>query len=265
MNASFYTARAIKSTALLDETRSLLRAWRPGETAAALRQRAREEDLLGKATAARAGDIIQSAFISRFLTEGQEPAASLRRLLDRRGNGPWFTQLCLLFAARADVVLRDAAADFLPDARRRGRSAVSTGDFEEFLAAQEALGRMAKPWSPAVRVTVAQHILHHLTDLNVLGPPRRGVRPLLRYRCGSLAVAWLACELHRRGVSDLSLVEHPDWAVWQMRPADVREALDRLTDVGLWVYQGAGSVVRIAWTWSSWDEVLAVLEGGGVD
>ena len=60
-------------------------------------------------------------------------------------------------------------------------------------------------------------------------------------------------------------MEHPDWRVWQMQPADVREALDRLSDLGLWVYQGAGSVVRIAWPWSSWDEVLAVLEGGSVD
>ena len=126
MDASFYTARAIKSTALLEETRSLLRAWRPGESAAALRQRARAEDLLGKATAGRAGDIVQSAFISRLLTEAQEPAASLRRLLDARGNGPWFAQMCLLFSARADVVLRDAVAEFLPDAHERSLAAVST-------------------------------------------------------------------------------------------------------------------------------------------
>lgn len=265
MDTSFYTARAIKSTALLEETRSLLRAWRPGESAAQLRQRARAEDLLGKATAARAGDIVQSAFISRLLTEGQEPAASLRRLLDARGNGPWFTQMCLLFAARADVVLRDAVAEFLPDAQDRRLAAVSTADFLDFLEAQQARGRMAKPWSAGVRVSVAQHILHQLTDLGVLGEPRRGFRAIRRYRCGSLGVAWLACELHRRGCSDLALAEHPDWRVWQMRPADVRDALDRLSDLGLWIYQGAGSVVRIAWPWSSWDEVLARLEGSNVD
>ena len=28
------------------------------------------------------------------------------------------------------------------------------------------------------------------------------------------------------------------------------EAMHRLSDVGLWVYQGAGRTVRIAWTWS---------------
>lgn len=37
-----YTARAIKATGLVDETKALLRAWEPGESAAELRRRARE-------------------------------------------------------------------------------------------------------------------------------------------------------------------------------------------------------------------------------
>jgi hypothetical protein len=40
----------------------------------------------------------------------------------------------------------------------------------------------------------------------------------------------------------------------------VRVALDRLSDLGLWVIQAAGDVVRITWRWSRWDEVMAVLE-----
>ena len=97
-----YTARAIKATALLEETRALLRAWQPGESPADLRNRARREDLLGKATSTRRDDIVQSAFIDRFLIDGNEPAASLRSLLEQRGNGPWFKQLCLLAATGAD-------------------------------------------------------------------------------------------------------------------------------------------------------------------
>lgn len=265
MDAAPYTARAIKGTALLEETRALLRAWRPGESAAALRRRAREEDLLGKATAARAGDIVQAAFADRLLTEGQEPAASLRRLLEARGNGPWFAQMCLLFAARADVVLREAVTVFLPAMRARGVEAVNTTDFVRFLDEAQAAGRMVKPWSPTVRVSVAQHVLHQLSDLGVLGAGRRGVRSILRYRCGSLGVAWLACDLHQRGSSDLSLVEHPDWEVWQLRGETLRETLDRLSDLGLWVYQGAGSVVRITWNWSEWSQVLDALEGSDFD
>ena len=54
-----YTARAIKATGLVDETKVLLRAWEPGESAADLRRRAREKSLLGKATASRSDDVVQ--------------------------------------------------------------------------------------------------------------------------------------------------------------------------------------------------------------
>jgi len=263
-----YTSRIIKGTALLDETRSLLRAWRPGETAKVFRQRAREEGLLGKATAARSDDVVHRVFAPRFLVDGQggqEPAASLRTLLDARGSGPWFGQLCLLLAARADVVVREAVTVFLPAVRARGASSVATPDFVGFLEEQEARGRMLRPWSSSVRQSVAQHLLHQLTDLGVLGVPRRGVRPLLSYAPGSLAMVWLACELHRRRTSDSALVAHRDWHVWQMHEHDVREALDRLSSLGLWLYQGAGSTVRFAWTWSDWQAVLTALKGCSLD
>jgi hypothetical protein len=254
-----YTARAIKGTALLDEMRSLLRAWKPGETGKDFRKRARAEDLLGKAAASRSDDLVRRVFEPRFLADGQEPAASVRSLLDARGSGSWFAPICLLVAARADVVLREAVTVVVHSARKRGASTIATPDLAGFLEAQQERGRMLKPWSRAVRDSVAQHVLHQLTDLGVLGAPRRGARPLLPYSPGSLPIAWLACELHRRGISDTALVAHGDWAVWQLAEPDVREALDRLSDLGLWVYQGAGSIVRMAWPWSDWQTVLAVL------
>jgi hypothetical protein len=260
-----YTSRAIKGTALMEETRALLRAWTPGEAPAEFRKRASEQDLLGKATASRRDDLVRRVFGPRFLVDGQEPAATIRRLLIARGDGPWFAQISLLIAARADVVLREAVTAFLPAVRSRGASAVITPDLIRFLEEQQARGRMTRPWSPGVRASVAQHVLHQLTDLRVLGQPRRGVRPLLPYVPGTIAMAWLASELHRGGASDAEIVAHPDWQVWQMHEADVREALDRLSDLGLWMYQGAGSVVRITWLAPDWSAVLSVLEGSSLD
>ncbi|MCC6521361.1 MAG: DUF1819 family protein [Polyangiaceae bacterium] len=265
MAPEHYTARAIKGTALLEETRALLRAWRPGESAGAFRDRVRAEDLLGKATAARSDDVVRVAFAGRLLADGDEPAVSLRHLLASRKSGPWFSQLCLLFAARADVVLREAVTEFLARQRARRSEAVTTADFLRFLDEQHSAGRMARPWSRSVRESVAQHVLHQLTDLGALGPPRRGVRALLPYRPGALATAWLTCELHRQGVSDIAIVEHHDWRIWQMHEEDVREALDRLSDLGLWIFQGAGTVVRITWTWADWATVLEVLGGPTVE
>lgn len=259
MTAPPYTARAIKSTALMEETRRLLRVWHPGLSAIELRRRARSEDLLGKATASRADDIVQFSFANRLLVDGDEPAATVKRLLEARGVGGWFSQLGLLFAARNDIVLAEAISVFLVEARLRHAVAVSSRDFVAFLSRQEEGGRMVKPWSSGVKESVAQHIMHQLTDAGALGAPRRGLRPILPYRAGDVAIAFLACDLHRRGVSDASLVAHEDWLTWQMSEDDVRAALERLADLGLWMIQAAGDVVRISWRWSSWDEVVAVL------
>lgn len=265
-----YTSRAIKATALLEETRALLRAWQPGETSASLRARAREEDLLGKATASRTEDIVEKAFSSRLLVAGDEPAASMRRLLLARGAGPWFSAVLLLQAARADVVLSEAITDFLPGMAERGREVVDTDDFVRFLEARESEGRMVKPWSATVRRRVAQHVLHMLSDFGLLSSPRRGLRTLLPYRPPDLAIAWLACDLHFGGpagtsppLDDAQLTAHEDWGIYAMPEPAVREALDRLTDLGLWLFQAAGSVVRITWACSSWPDALAALEGMG--
>lgn len=257
---ALYSARAIKGTALMEETRVLLRAWRPGERPAEFRRRVLEEDLLGKATQSRAGDVVRFVFARRLLADGDEPARSIQRLLARRGGGPWFSQLSLLYAARADVVVRDAVVRFLPQVSARGRASLNTVDMERFLSDQEAAGHMASPWSDRVRRRVAQHVLHQLSDLDVLGPPRRGFRDLRPYSPGGLAVAWLACDLRRQGLTDRAIPAHPDWAIWQLHEPEVREALDRWSDLGLWMIQAAGEVVRFTWTWSSWDEVVTVLE-----
>jgi hypothetical protein len=114
-----YTARSIKATALLEETKALLRAWTPGETSAVLLRRAREESFLGKVTASRSDDVVANAFSQRFLMGARPAGPHLKRLLESRPPGQWLTDLCLLYAARADVVLRRRSRSTPPSGGRR--------------------------------------------------------------------------------------------------------------------------------------------------
>ncbi|SEM84090.1 Putative inner membrane protein [Stigmatella aurantiaca] len=255
-----YTSRAIKSTGLLDETRLLLRAWRPGESAADLRRRVRDEGLLGKTTAARAVDVVTHVFNQRFLAAGVETTKCIQQLLQVRGAGGWFDHVCFLLTARNDVVLRDAATRFLPDCVEAGRTTVDTASFEAFLLDREADGHIPKPWSPTVRRRVAQHILGQLSDFGALTKPRRaGVRTILRFEPDPVAVAWLAYDLHFKGVSDGAILEHEDWAVWALGPAAVRENLLHMAVPSLWELQVAGSVAQFTWGCHSMREVVDVL------
>lgn len=254
-----YTARAIKATGLVDETKALLRAWEPGESAAELRRRAREEALLGKATASRSDDVVAHAFNQRFLS-GPKPAAPyFQRLLNSKGPGRWFTDLCLLYAARADVVLREAVTVYAASRRARSRAYVDTRSLVHFLEDQEARGRMERPWSAGVKESVAQHLLRQMTDFGLAGPPRRGVRELFPFQPTGLAVAWLAYDLHFQGCSDSRVVSHEDWKVWTLDEARVRARMSWLARADLWELQAAGSVVQITWACARMEEVLDVL------
>ena len=253
-----YTARAIKATGLVDETKALLRAWRPGETAADLRRRAREESLLGKATASRSDDIVGHAFNLRFLS-GERPAAPhLKRLLEAKGLGRWFADLCLLYAARADVVLREAIAVYAAQRLAAGRAYVDTPSFVQFIEDQEAAGRMERPWSRSVKESVAQHVLRLMTDFGLAGSSRRGLRNLLPFEPTGLAVAWLAHDLHFARLSDSRVVAHPDWALWSLTEARTRDRVAGLAQPGLWEFQGAGTVVQITWACSTMEDALDV-------
>jgi hypothetical protein len=254
-----YTARAIKATALIEETKALLRAWEPGESTAELRRRAREKVLLGKATASRSDDVVAHAFNQRFLS-GPNPAAPyLRRLLELRGPSRWFTDLCLLYAARADVVLREAITIYAAERRATGRSYVDTPSMVRFLEEQEARGRMQRPWSSGVKESVAQHVLRQLTDFGLAEGPRRGVRELRTFEPTGVGVGWLAYDLHFRGPSDAGVVSHEDWGVWTLRPERVRDRMFLLARPGIWEFQSAGSVVQITWSCTTMKETVDVL------
>jgi len=254
-----YSARAIKATGLVEETKALLRVWTPGESTAELRRRVREQALLGKATASRSDDVVSNVFNQRFLA-GKRPAAPhLKRLLQEKGPGRWFTDLCLLYAARADVVLRETVSVYAAYRRTTHREYVDTPSLVRFLEDQEAAGRMARPWAATVKTRVAQHVLRQMTDFGLAGPNRRGLRDLLPFEPTGLAVAWLAYDLHFQGCSDLEVLSHPDWLVWTLAETHLRERMARLAGPNLWEIQAAGSVAQITWMCSSMEEVLDVL------
>jgi len=264
MNGAFaafapYTARAIKATGLVEETKALLRAWRPGESTADLRRRAREEALLGKATASRSDDVVAHAFNQRFLG-GQRPVAPfLKRLLERRGAGRWFVDLCLLYTARADVVLRDAITAYVAMRRSTGRDYIDTPSLVRFLEDQEAAGRMRHPWNSNVKESVAQHVLRQMTEFGLAGANRRGIRELLPFEPTDLAISWLAYDLHFGGCSDLAVLSHPDWQIWTIDESHVRDRMTRLAGPSIWEFQAAGNVAQITWACRGVEETLDVL------
>jgi hypothetical protein len=103
-----YTITVSKGSALVEETKALLRAWDPKESLSDFRRRVVHEDLLGKVTAQRADDIVRRVFARRFLLPDDRPARALKELVESGRLGQVVTDLCLLFAVRQDALLRSS-------------------------------------------------------------------------------------------------------------------------------------------------------------
>lgn len=242
LHQEMYTSRVIKGSALLAECRELLRTWRPGETASELEARVLQQDVLSRNTAQRVHDVVTRVFAPRYLQD-PENARLLQHLLNERPRGDWFRHVSLVLAARQDRLVRDAASDWLPRLRQQGIPSVKAADLLPFLDQAPT----DRPWNTQVRERVTQGVIKLLTELGLLAEPRKGIRDLLNFTPSPLAVAWLAYDLHFRGLSDSAVTAHPDWRVWQLTEEAVRAELSDLAPQGLWIFQAAGSVVTIRW------------------
>jgi hypothetical protein len=256
LDAAHYTIAISKGSALLEETKALLRAWRPGESTREFRDRVLREDVLGRMTARRAADIVSRVFARRFLRPNDRPAFLLKRLLAKKQSGQLFTDLCLLYAARNDDLIRDVIAHVYWPALSEGRLTISPPYLVEFLRQAERDGRMPEPWSEQVKLRVARGLLKAVADFGLLRETARGRRELVHFRPTDRTIVYLAHDLHFAGHTDAGVTHCKDWALFGMGAGDVLSALDRLSGEGWWLAQVAGSLVRITWKYAEMEEVV---------
>jgi BrxA len=254
-----YTIRISKGAGLVAETRTLLCEWHPGESAAELAKRVLENNLLGKSTARRVKDIVQRVFAPRYLRPEEYPAPHLKKLVERKTAGDWFRDLCLLYAARADRLVRDSVTVLLRNARDEGRISLSVDAVVSFLRESDQNGMMDQTWSPEVKKKIARGLLKVLTEFGFLTHRIRGSREIRHFRPHPLAIAYLALDLHFHGATDTAVTLHPDWRLWELDEPMVRDHLDELSRLGLWIFQAAGTVVRITWNVLSMEEAVDAL------
>lgn len=254
--AGAYTIAISKGSALLEETRALLRAWKSTESPTEFSDRVLREDILGRMTAYRARDIVRRVFARRYLRPNNQPALLLKRILEHTESGQLFSDLCLLYAARADGLIRDAITQLYWPALSAGRLALGPEYVVEFLRQAEREGRISDPWSEQVKLKVARGVLKAMADFGLLVDVGRGRRELVHFRATDLTLVFLAYDLHLSGSTDAGVVGHRDWALFGLTSKDAAFAIDRLSGAGWWLAQVAGSVVRISWKYTSMEEVV---------
>ncbi|HWE63673.1 MAG TPA: hypothetical protein VHB98_18315 [Chloroflexota bacterium] len=142
---------------------------------------------------------------------------------------------------------------------RDGALVIRNEDVQRLITEAHRDGRIHSPWSAEIRRDMAGRVLITLTAFGLLEEDRPARRQVLPYTPADGTVLYLAYLLHGQGVTDASLGEHEDWALFGLEPRDVWNRLEGLVSAGWLIVQRSGQVVRISWTYGSVEEILDVL------
>jgi hypothetical protein len=256
--APYYSASLQAGLGLIMESRELLALWQPGLSAHALYQAALDAGLFPNLTARRLRNMVVEGFAPRFLAAGAAPARLLKQLLATVAPAD-LAQLCLLYTLRAHPILADFLAQVYWARYAAGDVALSNDAARAFVEQAVDAGRMRVRWSSATCRRVAAYLTGCCADFGLLEPVERSSKRFLSFRPRDVLIAWLAYDLHGRGVGDAQLVEHPEWVCFGLDPHAVVGELRRLALHGLLIVQSSGELVEIAWTHHNSEGLVHVL------
>lgn len=253
-----YTARLQAGLGMIDESLLLLDLWKPGMTAAELFRSALASGLFPSVTARRLRNLVAECFAPRFL-EDNGHNAELAVLARPRLGRDAISQLFLVFACRANIILRDFLRTVYWGAYAAGRTTVTKGMALSFVEDAVESGRTTTRWSESSRSRVAGYLTGACADFGLLEQSSRPERLIQPCRLDDAVAILLAYDLHFSGMGDNAVAGHPDWGVFGFERQDVVSLLRRLASRAGLIVQSAGEAVDISWGCNNMKEVSDVL------
>lgn len=250
-----YNAALAKGQGLLEETGVLLGFWQPGVNSQELASQAIQQGVLGKATAKRARDIIAAQFARRFLTDKGRPAKQIKLLIQNGISVNTLKQVLFVYAARANEILRGFVCDVYWSKYQAGALALSNNDALHFIETAYHVGKIKEKWSDSMTQRIASGLTGTLAEFGLLESGRKVERKFVSFNLQKLTCLYLAYDIHFSGYGDDGLLEHPDWMLFGLEPADVFQEVQRFSD-GFFIPQYSGELLRISWQYETMEEAL---------
>lgn len=249
-----YTTQLQAGLGMVNETLALLRIWQPGDSPARLSERAISEGLFARTTARRARNIVAEMFAPRFLCDGDEPANSIKLLVD--GNLPTddLIQLLFIYTARAQAVFSDFVTEVYWPRYSAGALRLGRGESEGFIHRALDAGRMQKRWTESTVRRVSGYILGCCSDFGLLDPAAKADRPIRRFAIRPKVALYLAHELHFSGLGDAAVAYHQDWKLFGLEQHESLSEVKKLANDGHLIVQSSADLVQIAWKYRNMEE-----------
>jgi hypothetical protein len=246
-----YTSRIQKGGALLEEMRQLVLLWSDAPVAENRAEIIRSNPL-NKATRARIADVLNRVFIPRFV-EGPIPNAwKLLRPLEELGPSlSTVRPIYFWLTALAEPLMADLCTEFLCARRANGLLSIKTEEAVVWVESKK-LG-----WADVVNTKVTRAMLAALRDFGVL--EWKAHKRLANQSLSPQSFAWLAFCFHLNGRTGRKLLEHPDWRLFAMNPADVEHLFFECHQMKMLEYHAAGSTIVLEFPASTPEEYAHVV------
>jgi Putative inner membrane protein (DUF1819) len=250
-----YSSKIIKAGALLPDTKLLLGEWNKDLDTRSNLDRARQDNLLGKASRSRVEDVL-SIFKQRYLGDPTVLDALVTLVKDGM-SAESLDRIFYFQAARSDPLLHDAVTELLASWSVRSDREVRVGEVQDWVGEQVAAGKTERPWSEAVQRRVVQGLLSTLRDFGIL---EGSVKKRIAYpNLSPEAFAFVAFQLHREGRSGRSLLNDPEWRLFLLPGGAVERQFLEAHQEGLLEFYAAGPVVRLDFPTQDLKEYARVL------
>jgi hypothetical protein len=256
-----YTTQLQAGLGLVTETKALLDLWAEGMSTPQLYQTALASGRFPSVTARRLRNVVAECFAPRYLVEQGRPASHLKRLAPALSSSE-FNQLLLLFTSRANAVLGDFVRSVYWERYAGGYQEIDNEDARAFVERAIDDGLTSKRWSATTVRRVAAYLTGCCADYGLVEAGTRTKRRITPFRIASSVTAYLAHDLHFRGLGDNALRDHEDWRLFGLDREDVLEEMKHLALKGILIVQSAGDIVRIGWKHLDMETLCDVLAKG---
>ena len=249
-----YDTNLLKATGLVQETLVLLEAYQPGQSKEEFSRYVITSDLLGKATQGRVNDILSRNFYRRYVSAGPDVLLALKCLQDNYVSTDVLNQLFLIYTCRTNDILADFIRLVYWLKTSTGSTEILTTDPVNFINEAILDQRINTQWSDSSQKYVAAKIMACLIDFRLIEKNKK----IRQFVASDSTVNFLLHEGHFRGLSDMQLLDLPDWAVLGLSADDLIRRMSRLTQRGQFMAQYSGELLTISWLYPS---LLAAADG----
>ena len=236
-----YTSRIIKASALIADTKVLLSEWDLEQSVVENLDRARRENIFGKASRKRVEDVLR-IFRQRYFDD-MDVGATLVTLAQGEAPAQWLDPLLYFFATQNDRTLRDIVVEVIYPRQMAGYTDLPKEIIVHAIRNWVAEEKTTTQWGEETIARVARNSMAALRDYGVLqGTVHKRIAPIY---LPTPAFALVALWLQGRERSGDRVLRSDDWKLFFLPVEGVERFFIEAHQEHLLTYHAAGSVVRI--------------------